>query len=294
MLNSLIVLYSVFFSNVGVTVIVLTVVVRVLLLPLTLKQLRSSRAMQLLQPKIQELQKKYAKDQQKLQQETMRLYKEDGINPMGCLWPMLIQLPIWIALYQSIIRALAATPEDLLELSHHLYSWAVVHQMVPLNEHFLWLNLAFPDPYLALPLLVGGTMWVQQKMVANPSADPKQQSMSNMMLWMMPMMFAFFTLQFPSGLAIYWVASNIISIVIQYFITGWGGLVPSAATKQTPRKVGGKELGVTVEAPRKPISKREKRLGYGTGDKRGDSGGGYRERLKAIRRKAGGSRDHRS
>ncbi|MCJ7828877.1 MAG: YidC/Oxa1 family membrane protein insertase, partial [Dehalococcoidia bacterium] len=109
-LNSLIALTNVLGGNFGWAIIVLTVVVRLALFPLTARQTQSTKAMQTLQPKIQELQKKYAKNQQKLQQEMMKLYKEAGINPLGCLWPMLIQLPIWIALYQSIMQALAATP----------------------------------------------------------------------------------------------------------------------------------------------------------------------------------------
>jgi len=242
-LNSLIALCTVVGGNFGVAIIVLTVVVRLALFPLTVRQTQSTKAMQTLQPRIQELQKKYAKNQQKLQQEMMKLYKEAGINPLGCLWPMLIQLPIWIALYQSIMQALAATPENLLNLSQHLYSWAAVSQAVPLNENFLWLKLSRPDPNLILAILVGGTMWVQQKMVTAPATDPRQQSMTSMTTMMMPLMFGFFTLSFPSGLALYWVVSNVIGIIIQYFVSGgWGylrtpsalRLAPPPAEKSTP------------------------------------------------------------
>ena len=136
-LNSLIYLTNVLGGSFGWAIIVLTVVVRLALFPLTVRQTQSTKAMQTLQPKIQELQKKYGKNQQKLQQEMMKLYKEAGINPLGCLWPMLIQLPIWIALYQSIMQALAATPESLLSLSQHLYSWAAIGQAIPLGDKFL-------------------------------------------------------------------------------------------------------------------------------------------------------------
>ena len=153
----------------------------------------------------------------------MKLYKEAGINPLGCMWPMLIQMPIWIALYQSIMHALAATPENLLLLSQHLYAWDMVDQAIPLNEEFIGLHLSQPDPTLILAILVGVTMWVQQKMVTPPSTNPQQQQMSSMTTLMMPMMFAFFTLSFPSGLALYWVVSNIIGIAVQYFVGhGWG------------------------------------------------------------------------
>jgi YidC/Oxa1 family membrane protein insertase len=223
-LNLSILLYAFMFKNFGLTIIALTIIIRVITYPLTVKQLRASKAMSTIQPKLQELQKKYARDKQKLSEETMKLYKEAGINPMGCVIPMLVQLPVWIALYQVILRALAATPEDLLALYPYLYSSSLIHSQVPLNEHFLWLNLTQPDRYMILPVLVGGTMWLQQKMVTMPTTDPRQQSMNNMMLLMMPMMFGIFTLQFASGLAVYWTLSNIIGIIMQYFVKGWGGL----------------------------------------------------------------------
>ena len=234
-LNSLIALTNVLGGSFGWAIIVLTVVVRLALFPLTVRQTQSTKAMQTLQPKIQELQKKYAKNQQKLQQEMMKLYKEAGINPLGCLWPMLIQLPIWIALYQSIMQALAATPENLLRLSQHLYSWASIAHAIPLNEYFLGLKLSQPDHSFILPVLVGGSMWVQQKMVTPPATDPRQRSMTNMTTTMMPLMFGLFTLSFPSGLALYWVVSNVIGIVIQYFVSGgWGYLRTPSAPKPAP------------------------------------------------------------
>jgi YidC/Oxa1 family membrane protein insertase len=246
-LNSLIALTTVLWDNFGLAIIVLTVVVRLILFPLTVRQTQSTKAMQLLQPRIQELQKKYAKDQRKLQQEMMKVYKEAGINPLGCLWPMLIQLPIWIALYQSIMQAMAATPESLLSLSQHLYHWAAVGQAVPLNDHFLWLRLS-QNGDIILAVLVGGTMWIQQKMVTPPPADPRQQTMTSMTTLMMPLMFGFFTLSFPSGLALYWVVSNIIGIIIQYFVSGgWGYLRAPSVPKQAapPQK---------PSLPQKPMS----------------------------------------
>ena len=233
-LNVLIALSSVLGGNFGLAIIALTVIVRLALLPLTLKQLKATKALQGMQPKIQELQKKYGKSQQKLQQEMKKLYAEAGVNPLGCLWPMLVQFPVWIALYQSIMRALATTPDSLLDLSRHLYSWPVVTQAIPCGSQFLWLNLGYPDSTLILAVIVGGTMWVQQKMVTGPSPDPRQQSMNRMMQMMMPLMFAVFTLMFPSGLALFWAVSNVIGIVIQYFVTGWGYLRPKPSTELAP------------------------------------------------------------
>jgi len=224
MLNGLIALSSVLFNSFGLAIIVLTIIVRLILLPLTLRQLHSTKILQTMQPKIQELQKKFGKNQRKLQQELMKLYKEAGVNPLGCIWPMLIQFPVWIALYQSIMRALATTPASLLDLFHHLYSSEIIARAIPLNSHFLWLNLGLPDGTLILAVIVGGSMWVQQKMVTAPSLEPRQQSMNSMMLLMMPFMFALFTLMFPSGLALFWAVSNVIGIGIQYKVTGWGYL----------------------------------------------------------------------
>ena len=234
MLNGLIALSTVFSNSFGLAIIALTVIVRLVLLPLTLKQLHSTRILQTMQPKIQDLQKKFGKNQRKLQQEMMKLYKEAGVNPLGCIWPLLIQFPVWIALYQSIMRALAATPESLLDLFHHLYSSEVVARAIPLNSHFLWLDLGVPDGTLILAIIVGGSMWVQQKMVTAPSLDPRQQSMNSMMLLMMPFMFALFTLMFPSGLALFWAVSNVIGIGIQYKVTGWGYL--RRGTQAAPQK----------------------------------------------------------
>jgi YidC/Oxa1 family membrane protein insertase len=228
MVNFLILMSKYLFGSFGIAIIILTIIIRLLMFPLTMKQLESSKVMQALQPKMKELQKKYAKDQQKLNQEVMKLYKEEGVNPLGCAFPMLIQFPIWIALYQSVIQALAYTPENLLGLSKQLYSSALIRDALPLNHHFLWLDLTSGDIIMAI--LTAGTMWMLQKMSTQPSADPQAQSMNRIMLWVMPLMFGFFSLTLPSGLSLYWVASNIISMVMQYRVTGWGTLtMPSLA-----------------------------------------------------------------
>ena len=222
MINILIVLSNFLFNNFGLTIIALTIIIRFILLPLTNRQLRATKALSTLQPKMQELQKKYGKDKQKLAQEQMQLYKTSGINPVGCAVPMLIQFPIWIALYQAIILSLAVSPEALLNLSRYFYSWATPFVELPLNNYFLGLNLAAPNVIIAL--LVGTTMWIQQKMVIPQNQDPRMAQQSMLMLWMMPIMFTFFSFSFPSGLALYWVISNIFSIAAQYYVTGWGGL----------------------------------------------------------------------
>ena len=299
--NVLITLSQYLFNSFGLTIIVLTIVIRGLMYPLTMKQLRSSKRMQELQPKIAELQKKYGKDKQKLAQEQMRLHKEYGVSPLGCMGPMLIQMPVWIALYQSIIMALAIAPEGLLKLAKYLYSWPVVYSALPLSSKFLWLDLARPDNLLLLPILVGGTMWVQQKMMLPTSTDPKQQTQGQMMLWMMPLMFAFFSLQFPSGLALYWVTSNVISIIIQSFVTGWESLIPSWAGRQ----IGlGNKSRARQEKPLAaasdgevvvPGSTQEEELDHGkSGDKRKDSRGSRPTRIRTAKRQSRRRKDNRS
>ncbi|HUT97182.1 MAG TPA: YidC/Oxa1 family membrane protein insertase [Dehalococcoidales bacterium] len=278
-INTLVVLTHFLFNNFGLAIIALTLIVNGAMFPLTLKQIRASKAMQEMQPKIAELKKKYGKDKEKMAREQMKLYKESGVSPAGCLLPMLIQMPIWIALFQSIMRVLAVIPENLAGLSQYLYSWPVVYSALPLNNHFLWLNLATGDIFLAL--LVGGTMWVQQKMVMAPTIDPSQKTQSSLMLWIMPIMFAWLTLSFPSGLAIFWVTSNLFRIGLQYWIGGWGGLVKSSPKRDNDRdkkykqRIASVEKASTGDADIVPSSAQEEDLSYEeSGDKRPDSGGG--------------------
>ena len=230
MINSLALLYQLLFQNFGISIIVFTIVIRVLMIPLTIRQYHQMKKMQLIQPRMKALQEKY-KDKsreakQKMSKETMALYKEIGVNPIGCLGPMFIQMPIWIGLYRAIIRTIPGTPEGLANLSTLLYGWNPGVSSVPLDSMFFGINLAdfvsaAPLPLnFFMPILVGVSMWVMQKMTTVPSTDPRQRQTNQMMLWMMPIMFGVFTFQFPSGLAIYILFSNIVGIVIQYFISG--------------------------------------------------------------------------
>jgi YidC/Oxa1 family membrane protein insertase len=256
MLNLLMLLYSVLLNNFVLAIIGLTILVRLLTFPLTQRQIRSMKAMQDLQPQIQKLQKKYSKDREKLSAATMELYKEHGVNPMmGCL-PLLVQMPIWIGLYQSIYQALGSTPEQFIGLSQRLYhSIPFMHSIatssIPLNSQFLWLDLGLPDPYYVLPVLVVAVFWLQQKLTAQPVADPSQAQMNRTMQTMMPVMFGFITLQVASGLAVYWVASGALQIVQQGFTTGWGDI-----TKALPAWIPGLSKG---EDAKKDASRRKKR-----------------------------------
>ena len=226
MLNSLLFLYSVLGRNFALSIVVFTVLVRVLTLPLTLQQLRWSKATQELQPNIQALEKKYKGDREKLALEQQKLMKEAGINYMGCLLPTLIQFPIWIGLYQSIMNAAPDNPLHLLNLARHIAS--PFSHLVPLNVNLFGINLG--RPYLPMAVLVVVTQWVLQKMMTPPATTPEQAAQNQSMELMMPLMFGFITMQLASGLGLYFVTSNVIGMVQQYFVTGWGSLAPALGT----------------------------------------------------------------
>ena len=122
MVNSLVILYQLFFGSFGLSIIVFTILVRAGMFPLTLKQSRQMKAMSAMQPKLQEIKKRYGDDRAKISQETMRAYKDHGVNPLGCLGPMIVQFPIFIGLFWALRRTLPSTPEKLAELSSKLYS----------------------------------------------------------------------------------------------------------------------------------------------------------------------------
>jgi len=231
MLNALLFLYMLLFQNFTLTILVFTILIRLLTYPLTARQQHASKKLAELQqsPAWKQMQEKYGKDREKMAQEQMKLYKEAGVNPFGSCLPMLIQFPVLIGLYQAINLAMAASPVQLFDLSRHIYPFmyrlgealpflADVATAIPLQNHFLWLNLGLPDPFYVLPLLVVVTTFLQSKIMTPPSADPQAAAMSQQMALTMPIMIGWMSLNFPSGLSIYWVIGNIVSVV-QYAIT---------------------------------------------------------------------------
>jgi YidC/Oxa1 family membrane protein insertase len=223
MLNALLFLYTVLFNNFTLTILVFTVLIRMLTYPLTYQQQKSTKKLGELQKSDawKAMQEKYGKDKEKIAQEQMKLYKEAGVNPFGSCLPMIIQFPVLIGLYQAINLAMAASPVQLLDLSKHIYPFLPnVSSIIPLQNEFLWLNLGLPDPFYVLPLLVVVTTWLQSKVMApaTAGADPQAAQMSQSMAMTMPLMIGWMSLQFPSGLSIYWVIGNIVSVV-QYAVT---------------------------------------------------------------------------
>ncbi|MDE0825085.1 MAG: YidC/Oxa1 family membrane protein insertase, partial [Dehalococcoidia bacterium] len=140
MLNMLVVLYTILFSQMGLAIIVLTALIRLITMPLTLKQLRQMRAMSSLQPKIKEIQDRYARDRARVSQETMRLYKEAGVSPFGCLGPMVVQMPVLIGLFRVLIQVVFSRPDNLVGLSEKMYTWipiAPIFSAAPMDSGFL-------------------------------------------------------------------------------------------------------------------------------------------------------------
>ncbi len=245
--NVLLWIYNIIGHNFGIAIILFTILIRAITWPLNAQQLKSAKVMQDLQndKEWQDIQKKYAKDREKLAQEQMRIYKERGINPLASCLPTLIQFPIIIGLYQAIIHALAATPLGLLQLAQGLYPFLNTAMLIPLNSRFLWMDLGKPEgiaiPGLSVPFLPYGfptlaiivaiTTYLQTKLTMPPATAAGQDQgamMNNMMSIYMPLLLGYFALNFASGLAVYFITSNVLGIV-QYASMGrvnWNNVLP--------------------------------------------------------------------
>jgi YidC/Oxa1 family membrane protein insertase len=249
--NVLMLLYHLF-GDFGLSIVVLTLIIKLVLFPLTLQQLKSAKANQALQPQMQELRRKYAKDQQALAVATQALYKEYGINPLaGCL-PLLIQLPVLYGMYFAFSTVLRDPKEIPGLLYPFVQNFAHFTQGTLSGPHalsltwFTWLkflnpawpwsiSLAQPDPTYILPVIAAAATFVQLRMSlpktapASPSAkaaapDPTASTMKTMQ-YVMPFFTLFIGVSLPSGLALYWTVSSIFQAVQQYFVTGWGSLL---------------------------------------------------------------------
>jgi YidC/Oxa1 family membrane protein insertase len=184
-----------FVGNWGWAIVLFTLLVKIVLFPLSYKGLMSMQKLKDLAPKMKELKEKYGKDPAKMNQQMMALYKKHGANPMGGCLPMLLQIPIFFALYRVLLNAdeLQGAP------------WV------------LWISdLSRQDPYFVLPILMGITMYIQQKITPNTMTDPTQKKIFQ---WL-PVIMTFFFLTFPSGLVLYWLVNNILTIAQQYYING--------------------------------------------------------------------------
>ncbi len=240
--NLLLWIYDMVGENFGVAIILFTLLIRAVTWPLNAQQMKGAQAMQEMQNDKgwQAIQKKYAKDREKLAQEQMRYYSEHGISPFASCLPLLIQMPLLFALFQSINRALATTPDTLLQLARSVYPFLSVENIIPLNSHFLWMDLSRPESLtifgFALPTLaivVALTTYVQSKLMTPPSTNPNDQAaaMSSSMAFTMPLMLGWWMLSAPSGVAVYLLTTNVLSVV-QYALQGkanWRNLLPGGS-----------------------------------------------------------------
>lgn len=239
MINALLLIYQLFGAgpnSFGLAIIVFTALIRVITLPLTYRQTKSSMMMAEIQQskRWQKIQEKYKDNRQKLQEEQLKLYQELGINPLGGCLPLLIQFPIIIGLYQAIIRTMASAPLQLLDLSSHIYP-IIPSSLIPLNNQFLgYMNLGQPErlplPFIpsdwpiigeglpVLAILVVITSYLQTKLTTPPTTDQQGAAMGQMMTLYMPLFIGYLAYSFASGLALYFVASNFLGILQGYIM----------------------------------------------------------------------------
>jgi len=291
----LVFLYSTFGNSIVLSIALVTVVIRLATSPLLIQQQRSTRAMQEVQPQLNKMREKYKNDREKLAQEQMKLFRENNINPLGGCLPLVIQLPILLALYRAINAALASTPFELIDLSDRLLFGGLVDGAIPLNNMWLGMDLTLsptsnPVIALAFPALVMVTTWLQSRLTLPPpkkTGDARQDQTAQMtrtMTTVMPIMFGFFSLSFSVGLSIYFVVSNVVGI-IQYTLMGraeWGRLLGrepeddadeaeekgksadksangAAATAEKNGK-GDKTEAVEKSAPTRPSGRKDKKM----------------------------------
>ncbi|MED1785814.1 membrane protein insertase YidC [Brevibacillus fortis] len=188
-------------NNYGLGILIATIIIRIIVLPLMVKQIKSSKKMQEIQPEMQKIREKHKNDPQKAQTETMALFQKSGVNPLaGCL-PMLVQMPILIAFYHAIIRTTEIN-----------------------SQTFLWLTLGEKDPYYILPIVAAITTYLQSKMMGQATqGNPQMQ----MMIIMMPLMILAIAVTLPSALSLYWVYGNLFTIVQTYFLYRDKGNMPT-------------------------------------------------------------------
>jgi len=258
MVNILLLIYQVI-GNFGIAIILFTILIRLVTHPLSVSQIKSGQKMQEIQRSKEwlEIQKKYKDDKQKLQQEQMRLYQENKINPLGSCLPTLIQFPIIIGLYQAIIRVLGGSPVQLIDLYSVVYKFPPfstlipIAKMVPINNQFLWMDLSQPEKFYifgigipVLAIIVVATTWLQSRLMTPPSQPGAQGAqMTQAMNLYMPLLMGYLALTFAAGLSVYFVASNVFTIG-QYAAMGkvdWRNVLPGKRPAPAPVAINVKE-----------------------------------------------------
>ena len=231
-------------KNFGIAIILFTILIKLVTYPLTAKQMKSSQAMQDMQksPRYLKMQEKYKDNKEKLAEEQMKLYKELGVSPFGSCLPMLIQLPVIFGLYQSIMRAMASTPLELVKLERMVYPFLDSTKILPIQNRFLWMDLGQPERLMVagigipvLTILVILSTVVQTRVMQPPSEGGNDQAaaMTNSMTMTMPILMGVMAYQFSAGLALYFVVSNLTTIA-QYAAMGktdWSRIFPWIKSK---------------------------------------------------------------
>ncbi len=223
-------------GNYGVAILILTLIIKIVFWPLAQKSYKSMNQLKKLQPMMTKIREKYKDDRQKMNEEMMRLYKTYKVNPAGGCLPILVQIPVFIALYQGLMGAV--------ELRHAAFIY-----YVPFTD-IIWLaDLSAKDPFYITPVIMGATMFLQQKM-APPPGDPLQ---AKIMLFL-PLVFIFIFISFPAGLVLYWLTNNVLSIGQQWWVLRNAGnkpLVKADQKNDAPQEQKSEAKTGTKEKPRK-------------------------------------------
>ena len=236
-------------KNFGLAIILFTILIKLITFPLTAKQIKSSQAIQELQksPRYLKLQEKYKDNKEKLAEEQFKLQRELGVSPFGSCLPLFIQFPIIIGLYQSIMRAMASTPLELIKLERIIYPFLDPNKILPLQNRFLWMDLGQPERLTVfgigipvLTILVVLTTLVQSRVMAPPTEGGNDQAaaMTSSMNMTMPVVMGMLAYQFSAGLALYLVVSNLTTIA-QYAAMGrtdWSKILPWVKSKPKAAK----------------------------------------------------------
>ncbi len=261
-------------NNFGISIILFTILIRLITHPLKIKQIKSTQAMQQLNndPRYKKIQEKYKDDKERLAQEQMKFYKELGINPMGSCLPTLIELPLILGLYQSVVRAMAATPFELFRLEQIIYPGFInPAKVLPLHNAFLWMDLGQPErltifgfgvPVLAILVVI--TTYLQSKLISPPSTGEGQaEMMTKSMNLYMPFLMGFMAYSLASGLALYFLTGNVIGI-FQYAVLGkadFSNIIPGMKKKEPLPHESKAEKIIDVVPEEKPKPKQKPKKG---------------------------------
>ena len=274
-------------ASYGLAIILVTILIRLLLYPLTRKQMQSMKKMQAIQPKMKEIQEKYGKDREKLSQKQMELYKQEGVNPAGGCLPLVIQMPFLFAFYYALLMLGPKLNQPFL--------WIPSLALPSYGQGMGWLQPITPAhllspavlPYLVLPILYILSQFVMQRQSQSSNPAAGAGGSTNTIMMLMPVMFVYITLIVPSGLTLYWFTSNVLQILQQGFSTGWSNILPS---KKQPALVttGSKSAVVatkstTANASPSTSSNTSSSISSGTGEF-DDMGAGRRRKMRKKKR----------